>query len=123
MSSQGFQGKRPETFATSQEKCHSPRHAAHHRHLLQLGKLLRVLHHAGLHHARVDLARLHLARAIARRAERSLAALAETEPVNSQALVYMNRLSDLLFVLARRTNEGGRADILWQPGLTAKSDG
>lgn len=67
-------------------------------------------------------ARLHLARAITRRAERSLVALADAEPVNAQALSYVNRLSDLLFVMARQANDGGRDDILWQPGMTAKAD-
>ena len=53
-----------------------------------------------------------------RRAERALAALAASEPVNPAALAYLNRLSDLLFVLARAANDGGRADVLWRPGLT-----
>ena len=66
-------------------------------------------------------ARLHVARAAARRAERSVTALVESEPVNPQALAYINRLSDLLFVLARRANDDGRQDILWQPGMTAKT--
>ena len=65
-------------------------------------------------------ARLHLARAITRRAERSIMALAEAEPVNAQALAYINRLSDLLFVLARQANDLGRTDVLWQPGMTAR---
>jgi cob(I)alamin adenosyltransferase len=43
--------------------------------------------------------------------------IAHQEPVNPAALKYANRLSDLLFVLARYVNERGRADILWQPGL------
>ena len=38
------------------------------------------------------------------------------EPVNPQALAYLNRLSDLLFVLARVYNDGGAADVLWRPG-------
>ena len=65
-------------------------------------------------------ARLHVARAIARRAERATLALADAEPVNKQALIYLNRLSDLLFVLARQANDSGRADVLWRPGLTSK---
>jgi cob(I)alamin adenosyltransferase len=67
-------------------------------------------------------ARLHLARTAARRAERSLMALADSEPVNAQALAYINRLSDLLFVLARQANDGGKKDVLWQPGMTAKGE-
>jgi cob(I)alamin adenosyltransferase len=56
----------------------------------------------------------HVARAVARRAERSAAALGAG--VNPQALAYLNRLSDLLFVAARAANENGAADILWVPG-------
>jgi cob(I)alamin adenosyltransferase len=59
---------------------------------------------------------LHQARTVARRAERSAWALHEADPdgTNRQALLYLNRLSDLLFILARRANPGG--DVLWQPG-------
>ncbi len=67
-------------------------------------------------------ARLHLARTVTRRAERSIMAMADTEPVNAQALAYINRLSDLLFVLARHANGRGRNDVLWQPGMTAKDE-
>jgi len=59
---------------------------------------------------------LHLARTVCRRAERRLVALARKEAINPQAIIYLNRLSDLLFVMARRANDGGRADILWVPG-------
>ena len=59
---------------------------------------------------------LHLARTICRRAERRVVALARGEKVNPQAVIYLNRLSDLLFVMARRANDGGRGDILWAPG-------
>ena len=61
-------------------------------------------------------ARLHIARAAARRAERAMTALAATEPTNPQALAYINRLSDYLFVLARLANDGGAADVKWVPG-------
>lgn len=61
-------------------------------------------------------ARLHVARAAARRAERAVAALAVQERVNPQAVAYANRLSDLLFVLARLANDGGAADVKWVPG-------
>ncbi|MGH3546184.1 MAG: cob(I)yrinic acid a,c-diamide adenosyltransferase [Mycobacteriales bacterium] len=58
---------------------------------------------------------LHSARAVARRAERSVWALIETEPETGHApAIYLNRLSDLLFILARAANPGG--DVLWQPG-------
>jgi cob(I)alamin adenosyltransferase len=61
-------------------------------------------------------AHLHHARTVVRRAERLIAALAEAEAVNPQALIYANRLSDLLFVLARALNDQGQSDILWVPG-------
>ena len=61
-------------------------------------------------------ARLHVARASVRRAERAMTALAQAEPVNPAALHYINRLSDLLFVLARAENEGGKGDVTWVPG-------
>ena len=61
---------------------------------------------------------LHLARAIVRRAERSAVAAAREVPLNPLALIYLNRLSDHLFVMARylARKEGG--DVLWQPGAT-----
>lgn len=61
-------------------------------------------------------ARIHVARAAARRAERSVTALAAAEPVNPQALAYANRLSDYLFVLARVANANGTRDVKWIPG-------
>ncbi|MDP3674044.1 MAG: cob(I)yrinic acid a,c-diamide adenosyltransferase [Novosphingobium sp.] len=61
-------------------------------------------------------ARVHLARAISRRSERAATALAAAEPVNPQALAYLNRLSDYLFVLARAINAGGAGDVQWVPG-------
>lgn len=69
---------------------------------------------------RETAARLHLACTVVRRAERSLARLAEQETVNPLALAYLNRLSDLLFVMARTENDGGRADVLWRPGASAE---
>jgi cob(I)alamin adenosyltransferase len=61
---------------------------------------------------------LHLARTIARRAERLVSALAAEEKINPEALKYLNRLSDHLFVLSRRLNGNGAGDVLWQPGAT-----
>jgi cob(I)alamin adenosyltransferase len=61
-------------------------------------------------------AHLHLARTIVRRAERLTVALAEREPVNPEAIKYLNRLSDHLFVLSRHVNDRGGGDVLWQPG-------
>lgn len=61
-------------------------------------------------------AQLHLARTIVRRAERLVASLAAAEPINTEALKYLNRLSDHLFVLSRHVNDRGARDVLWQPG-------
>lgn len=64
------------------------------------------------------VALLHQARCLVRRAERAAVALHEITPVNADALAYLNRLSDHLFVAARHLagSEGG--DVLWQPGAT-----
>jgi cob(I)alamin adenosyltransferase len=62
-------------------------------------------------------ARLHLARTLCRRAERQTVALAEASAVNPAALAYVNRLSDLLFILARAANvTAGHPEPLWRPG-------
>jgi len=61
-------------------------------------------------------AHLHLVRALVRRAERSATRLAEIEAINSPAIKYLNRLSDLLFQLARHANGNGADDVLWAPG-------
>lgn len=62
-------------------------------------------------------AALHVARTVVRRAERLAVELAAREPdVNAAALIYLNRLSDLLFVLARVANGNGTTDVLWAPG-------
>ncbi len=62
-------------------------------------------------------ATLHHARTVCRRAERSAVALADAEPLNPNALAFLNRLSDLLFILARGANHAeGRQDVLWLPG-------
>lgn len=59
----------------------------------------------------------HLARAVCRRAERCVCHLGEAETINPAAAKYLNRLSDLLFVMARVLNvRAGRGDVLWQPG-------
>ena len=55
---------------------------------------------------------LHLARTVARRAERCMTRLAAEQPINPEAIKYINRLSDHLFVLARRVNDNGAADVL-----------
>jgi cob(I)alamin adenosyltransferase len=61
-------------------------------------------------------AHLHLARTVVRRAERLVGQLAGVEPVNPEALKYLNRLSDHLFVLGRLVNDNGTRDVLWVPG-------
>ena len=61
-------------------------------------------------------AQLHMARTIARRAERLVTALSAEELVNPNAVKYLNRLSDLLFVLSRAANNHGKDDVLWIPG-------
>jgi cob(I)alamin adenosyltransferase len=59
----------------------------------------------------------HMARAVCRRAERTLVALGRADKVDDRSRIYLNRLSDLLFVLGRTLNrEGGRPDVLWQQG-------
>lgn len=65
-------------------------------------------------------AHLHLARTICRRAERMMVALTleSDEPVSTDALVYINRLSDFLFVASRFANARAGGDVLWQPGST-----
>lgn len=60
-------------------------------------------------------ARLHVARAVCRRAERRAVALAGAEGASPEALAYLNRLSDLLFILARAANAGSK-EPLWRPG-------
>jgi cob(I)alamin adenosyltransferase len=61
-------------------------------------------------------AHLHVARAVCRRVEIGVLELAARESINPHVAIYLNRLSDLLFVLARHGNDGGRADVLWVPG-------
>jgi cob(I)alamin adenosyltransferase len=66
-------------------------------------------------------ARLHVARTVCRRAERLLVRLMTAEPVGEATLVYLNRLSDLLFVAARWANhQAGQADVEWVPGAPAE---
>ena len=60
---------------------------------------------------------LHNARTVARRAETNIVSLSSKERVNPEALSYVNRLSDLLFVMSRIENNEGKKDILWKPGM------
>jgi cob(I)alamin adenosyltransferase len=62
-------------------------------------------------------AQSHVCRTVCRRAERAIVALGKAEPLNAQPRQYVNRLSDLLFVLARVLNRhAGGGDVLWQKG-------
>jgi cob(I)alamin adenosyltransferase len=85
----------------------------------QLGKLNSFILPGGTPGA----ALLHVARTVARRAERSTWALMQADPerTNPLAATYLNRLSDLLFILARCANRG--EDVLWQPGGPAGAGG
>ncbi|MBS0186902.1 MAG: cob(I)yrinic acid a,c-diamide adenosyltransferase [Planctomycetes bacterium] len=69
-------------------------------------------------------AALHAARTVTRRAERATVALHEAEPgaTSTQTIHYLNRLSDLLFVLARAANGNGSTDVLWRPGAGRKKE-
>ena len=67
------------------------------------------------------VAALHVARAVVRRAERAAVALAAAERINPQAIAYLNRLSDHLFVAARSVAAAEGGDVLWQPGATRNS--
>ncbi|WP_373474529.1 cob(I)yrinic acid a,c-diamide adenosyltransferase [Sphingorhabdus sp.] len=66
----------------------------------------------------IAAAHMHMARAISRRAERALVAASLTVSINPQALNYVNRLSDYLFVLCRLINVSRGGDILWVPGAS-----
>ena len=62
-------------------------------------------------------AALHVARTVVRRAERQVVELIGQEPdVNPDTMIYLNRLSDLMFVMARVANANGTSDVLWTPG-------
>ena len=58
----------------------------------------------------------HVARTITRRAERNVSNLSDKEKINKYSLMYLNRLSDLLFVISRLLNDDGKNDVLWKPG-------
>ena len=64
----------------------------------------------------IGSAELHVARTVCRRAEIEVVRLAAKEKVNPHAIIYLNRLSDLLFVWARLANRNGQDDVLWVPG-------
>ena len=66
-------------------------------------------------------AQLHVARTVCRRGEIEVLRLAANEQINPQVIIYLNRLSDLLFVLARSANGHGQQDVLWVPGANRTS--
>lgn len=67
-------------------------------------------------------AHLHLARAVCRRAERAIISLNDSDPVSEQVIHYVNRLSDLLFVMSRSAaHVAGAREFLWQPGASRTS--
>ncbi|MGH7243051.1 MAG: cob(I)yrinic acid a,c-diamide adenosyltransferase [Phycisphaerales bacterium] len=70
-------------------------------------------------------AELHAARTVTRRAERAAVALFDGNPeaTSIETIRYLNRLSDLLFVLARAANGNGASDVLWRPGAGRSRDG
>ena len=72
---------------------------------------------------RLPAAWLHLARTVCRRAERAAWRLAGQEAVSEPVLQYLNRLSDLLFAMARAANDQGEEDVLWEPGKGAADTG
>jgi len=69
-------------------------------------------------------AQAHIARTVCRRAERAVYALGREEAISPTPLTYLNRLSDLLFVVARAINQRtGSGEVLWQRGSTDRTDG
>ncbi|HEV3258694.1 MAG TPA: cob(I)yrinic acid a,c-diamide adenosyltransferase [Gemmataceae bacterium] len=84
----------------------------------RLNAPLAPLHSFVLPGGRPAAAWCHLARTVCRRAERAVVTLSRTEAVNPDTVIYLNRLSDLLFVLARACNGNGLEDVLWVPGQT-----
>ena len=58
---------------------------------------------------------MHVARSVCRRAELDVLRLQGEQTINPQLMIFLNRLSDLLFVLARDANDGGKNDVLWRP--------
>jgi cob(I)alamin adenosyltransferase len=91
------------------------------RDIVRLNDRLQPLHSFVLPGGSVAAAWLHVARAVCRRAERAVVALMQAEPINPNVVIYLNRLSDLLFVMARVANDDGKADVLWVPGQSRNS--
>lgn len=90
------------------------------RHIDAFNEPLETLRSFVLPGGSVLSAHLHVARTVCRRVERRIWSLGQREQLNEKIAVYLNRLSDLLFVLARYANDEGRGDILWVPGGIAE---
>jgi cob(I)alamin adenosyltransferase len=88
------------------------------REIDRLNERLQPLNSFVLPGGSVAAAWLHFARTVCRRAERAVVSLIQIERVNPNVLIYLNRLSDLLFVMARVANRDGQGDVLWEPGKT-----
>ena len=82
----------------------------------QFNKKLKALNSFVLPGGSESASFLHNARTVARRAETRIVSLSKKESINNDAIRYINRLSDLLFVLSRVENQNGKKDILWKPG-------
>lgn len=82
----------------------------------RINERLQPLHSFVLPGGSAAAAWLHLGRTVCRRAERSCVTLAKDVAINGAVVIYLNRLSDLLFVLSRAANDDGKADVLWVPG-------
>lgn len=102
---------------TSQKLRILPRHVELLEHAIdRLNERLAPLRSFVLPGGHTSAAWCHLARTVCRRAERSVVTLMKLSIINPEIVKYLNRLSDLLFVLARCTNENGARDVLWVPG-------
>ena len=92
-------------------------------HIDRLNQALEPLNSFVLQGGSIVAAYLHQARTVCRRAERMASELIdlpeEADRVNPEVVRYLNRLSDLLFVMARVANDGGKADVLWRPGANS----
>ena len=86
----------------------------------RLGENLQALESFVLPGGSEAAARLHLARTITRRAERCVSQLMAETSISAEPLKYLNRLSDLLFQMARAENDDGASDVLWRPGGNTK---
>ena len=82
----------------------------------QFNKKLKALNSFVLPGGSESASFLHNARTVARRAETRIVSLSKKENINNDTIRYINRLSDLLFVLSRVENQNGKKDILWKPG-------